>query len=111
MIALLLFLTPWCDPWDYADWLRDGGHHEEEVIARACIGTEDPLDAYNLVVALAEGGHAVGISALYDCAARIPPWDPMLANVLDVLADEADEEDESRLLSEHAQALRVLNGR
>jgi len=80
---------------------------EAEIALRTVLAQSgDPLDAYNLVVALADGGYPVEVSWLREVAMRCAPWDEMYPNTLEVLADEVDDPVEASDLREVAQYLK-----
>jgi len=95
-----------CDADDLAAEYRAAGQVEAEISMRSLlVQSGDPLDQYNLICALADGGYPVTVSDLRDCAARIAPGDELLPHVLFVLADEVDDPDEASALRAQAEDL------
>jgi hypothetical protein len=97
---------PECSPDDLAAEYRAAGQVEAEIALRSLMAQSgDPLDQYNLIVALADGGYPVEVDALRQCVARLAPGDALLPHALVVLADEVDDPDEAARVRAQAEWL------
>lgn len=105
----LFALALCCDPLDLADQCAADGRHDAEIEIRTALAHEsrDPLDWFNLAAALRDAGYPVR-AWFEEIAARTPPWDPVFAFALDVLAEEAGDPAEACAIRAQVNYLRQV---